>query len=404
MNNTTHTTTTSRRRLVAIAAIIALGTAASASTANAADAPKPGTTEAGLQLSRIDRERMERQQPLIAAADVIRAAVAEDVRANPLSGYSTIALGERSVILRWKGALPRGVDAAVERARQDVAVEVVAAKHTDAQLHAKVALIQQATKKLAGGAPFAVSIPAQGDKVRVEVESDVIAKVKTGLPVLDLPVEVTYGDVPKPAGRVNDTAPFYGGARLRNNSTGDSCTSGFAVSNWSGSGSYLVTAGHCGWPGAGFSNGDWSQPIGSATQEHVYYDLLLIPTSSAGYVFSGWSGMTRATKVNHWNYVYANEWVCTSGSFTEQKCGVQVDGVGGYCGYASYNVYECYGEMFFAYQRDGQRAVQGGDSGGPVYNYNYTAKGIISGANTSGTKVIFQDFFTVNQIWGVIPK
>lgn len=401
--------------ITTVFAVIAAGggVIATADAANAADAAKPGITDSGLRLSSVDRERMERQKPLIAAADIIQAAVDKDAQANRLSGYSSIALGERSVVLRWKGALPRAVEAAVEQAREDVAVEVVGARHSNAQMQAKAAQVQQATKKLAGGVPFAVSMPIEGNKVRVEVEGDVVTKVKSGLPALDLPVEVTYGEVPEPAGRLNDTAPYYGGGRIANNSSGQRCTTGFAVTHWSGASS-LVTAGHCGWPGAVFSNGladnvppDWSQRVGTASQEHVSFDLLLIPASSSGYVFNNrWGYSDSIMKVNGWAHPYHNEYMCTSGSYTGEVCGVQVDtsSAYSYCGYASYNAYECWSGMYRAYQRAGLRAVQSGDSGGPVYNYNRSAMGIISGQSNSGRTVIFQDFHTINQIWGVVPK
>jgi hypothetical protein len=92
---------------------------------------------------------------------------------------------------------------------------------------------------------------------------------------------------------------------------------------------------------------------------------------------------------------------------TGEVCGVQVDTstAYSYCGTVpAWGNYECYGGMYRAYQRSGLRAAQPGDSGGPVYNYNRSATGIISGTNSSGTTVIFQDFHTVNQIWGVVPK
>jgi trypsin len=385
----------------------------SADVANAADTVKPSTTDAGLQLSSLDQERMERQKPLIAAADIIQAAVDKDTQADPLSGYSSIALGERSVVLRWKGALPRTVDAAVEQARKDVTIEVLNARHTNARMQAKVAQVQQATKKLAGGVPFAVSMPIEGDKVRVEVEGDIITKVKTGLSALGLPVEVTYGDVPEPAGRLNDTPEFYGGGQLKfpwRDGKWKNCTAGFAVRHWSGQES-LVTAGHCGYPGIGFNNGDWSRWVGQASQEHVYYDLLLVPTQdlgpSAGRVFNNrWGYSDTSMTVNGWTHPYHNEYMCTSGSFTGEVCGVQVDTstAHSYCTTDAWGTPECYGGMYRAYQRAGLRAAQPGDSGGPVYNYNRSAMGIISGGNTSGTTVIFQDFHTVNQIWGVVPK
>ena len=368
-----------------------------ADTANAADAAKPARTDSGLQLSSVDRERMERQKPLIAAADIIQAAVDTDTQANGLSGYSSIALGERSVVLRWKGALPRAVESAVEQAREDVAVDVDGARHTNAQMQAKAAQVQQATKKLAGGVPFAVSMPIEGDKVRVEVEGDVVTKIKRGLAALDLPVEVTHGDVQEPAGRLNDSAPFDGGGRILGPK---SCTSGFAVTN--SDGSYLVTAGHCGSPGDVIYNANWSLLVGTPSQEHVSYDLLLIPASSSGYVFNNrWGSYETTMKVNGWSHPYHNEYLCTSGSYTGEVCGVQVDtsSAYGYC-YAG----ECYSGMYRAYQRAGLRAVQSGDSGGPVYNYNRSATGIISGHSDNGRTVIFQDFHTINQIWGVVPK
>ena len=409
-----HIATTSRRRLIAFAAILALGAGTDAAHAADASASKPGTTDAAINLSSVDRERMERQKPLIAAADVIQVAVDEDTRANPRSGYSSIALGDSSVILRWKGALPQSVATAVDQARKDVTVEVVRARHTNAQLQAKAAQVQKATKTSAGGVPFAVSIPIEGDKVRVEVEGDVIAKVKSGLPALDLPIEVTSGDVPEPAGRLNDTPEFYGGIRIANGQSGQRCTSGFAVKNWWGE--FLVTAGHCGWPGAPFYNGladqgNWSQLVGNANQEDVANDLLLIPTqnlyTAAGRVFNNRWGTTETTMaVNGWTHPYNGEYLCTSGSYTGEVCGVRVDtsSAYSYCGYASFGAYECYSGLYRAVQNAGLRAVQPGDSGGPVYNYNRSATGIISGGNSSGTAVIFQDFYTINQNWGVVPK
>jgi hypothetical protein len=411
---TTTRTTTSRRRLIALAAILALGTSAGAGTANAADGPKPGTTDAGLELSSLDQERMEQQKPLIAAADIIQAAVDKDAQANPLSGFSSIALGERSVILRWKGALSRTVEAAVEQARENVAIEVVGARLTGAEMQAKVAQVQQATKKLAGGVPFAVSLPIEGDKVVVEVEGDIITKLKTGLTALGLPIEVTHADVPEPAGRLDDTPEFYGGSKLTYsaNGSGWQCAAGFAVRHWSGS-EHLVTAGHCGYPGINFSNGNGSLSVGQASQENVNNDLLLVPTqnvgTTTGRVFNNrWGATTQtAMAVNGWHHPYHNEYLCTSGHMTGEVCGVRVDTstAYSYCGTVpAWGNYECYGGMYRAYQGSGLRATQPGDSGGPVYNYNRSATGIISGGNSSGTTVIFQDFHTVNRIWGVVPK
>lgn len=69
---------------------------------------------------------------------------------------------------------------------------------------------------------------------------------------------------------------------------------------------------------------------------------------------------------------------------------------------------ECYGGMFLGWQRDGRVAAQKGDSGGPVYRVSGSttaqAKGTISGASDDGTMVVFQDFWTANQDFGIRPK
>ena len=87
--------------------------------------------------------------------------------------------------------------------------------------------------------------------------------------------------------------------------------------------------------------------------------------------------------VNGWSHPYHNEYLCTSGSFTGEVCGVRVDTstAYSYCSNNPWGVYECYGGMYRAWQNAGLRAVQSGDSGGPVYNYNRSAMGIISGGN-----------------------
>ena len=228
-------------------------------------------------------------------------------------------------MLRWKGALPRAVEAAVEQAREDVAVEVVRARHTNAQMQAKAAEVQQATKKLAGGVPFAVSMPIEGDKVRVEVQGDVITKVKRGLAALDLPVEVTHADVQAPAGRLKDSAPFDGGGRIPQ--PRQRCTTGFAVTNSDGQlprhrGSLRVARRRV----LRSTTAIGRVLVGTPSQEHVSYDLLLIPASSSGYVFNNrWGSNETTMKVNGWAHPYHNEYLCTSGSYTGEVCGVQVD-------------------------------------------------------------------------------
>jgi len=380
--------------------------AATGGFAQAADPPKPGTAPPA-QISSLDRERMERQAPLVEAAGIIRTAVDADAKSAAQSGFTSIVLGDDAVVVRWKGAVPADVQAAIDRARRDVAVELRSARHSLQQLTHAAAAAKRALQQGAERAPFTVVIPSHGDGLGVEVEGDV-EKARGAVRSVGVPVDVSYEKNPRPAGRYDDTSPFYGGARILNAYNGAGCTAGFAVTNgWS---NFLITAGHCGHPGGGWYNGNRNSFIGNANTEHINYDLLLIPTNSSGRIFDGASGNPYSTRwISGFDRVYPNEWMCVSGATTGNVCSIQADTtqVYSYCSSDAYGNWECYGDMFRGWSRSGAVAVQPGDSGGPVYSVsgsNGIAKGIISGRGYGGTMVIFQDFWTANAIWGVRPR
>jgi hypothetical protein len=397
--------TSGRAWTVLIATLAATG-AASGSLAQAADPPKPGTAPPA-QISSLDRDRMERQAPLVKAAGIISTAVDAYAASAAHSGFTSIVLADDAVVVRWQGAVPSEVQAAIDRARQDVAVEVRSARHSLAQLTNAAAAAKRALHQSADKAPFTVLIPSDGDGLGVEVEGDV-AKARGALRSVGMPVDVRYERNARPAGRYDDTAPFYGGGRILNADNGAGCTAGFAVTNgWT---NFLITAGHCGRPGGGWYNGNWNLFIGTANTEHLNYDLLLVPANSSGRIFDGASGNAYSTRwISGFDRVYPNEWMCVSGATTGNVCSIQADTtqVYSYCSNDAYGNWECYGDMFRGWSRSGAVAVQPGDSGGPVYSVsgsNGIAKGIISGQGNGGTKVIFQDFWTANVIWGVRPR
>lgn len=397
-----------RRRTRALA--VCAGVAAYAVTgglANAADTPKAGTTESAAQISAIDRERMDRQAPLIKAAGTIQDAIDENAKTSAKSGFASIVLGDDSVVLRWKGQVPASVQSAIDLARSAVSVDVRSARHSREQLTHAAEAVKRGLSQGAQRRSFSVLIPADGDGLSVEVEGDVTS-ARADVPAVGLPVDVRAGEVPRPLGRLDDTSPFYGGGRIVNTDNGARCTAGFAVTNgWT---NYLITAGHCGRPGGGWANGNRTVNIGTASTENVYDDLLLIPTSASGRMFDGAYGNNYSTRfISGFDRVYPNEWMCTSGSVTGNVCSVQADTsqVVSYCGIDAYGNNECYGDMFRGWSRSGAVAGQPGDSGGPVYSVSGTngiAKGIISGGAYNGTLVVFQDFWTANQLWGVRPK
>jgi hypothetical protein len=76
-----------------------------------------------------------------------------------------------------------------------------------------------------------------------------------------------------------------------------------------------------------------------------------------------------------------------------------------FCQTNMYDRWECYGSLVSAYQRDKRLAATNGDSGGPVFNIwgrdGVVAKDIISGGNSSGTQILYQDFDHARQLFGI---
>ncbi len=389
------------RTLAAGAAATAIALAGPAAV-HAQDAAKPGTTGPS-DASAETLQRMERQQPLIKAANIVDDAIDAELASKPTSGFTSLSLGKDTVILRYKGKPSPGVQAAVAKARATAAVEVLDAKLSKHQLEQAAEKVK--VKLKSDNTPFTVLLPAEGDKVRVELNGDV-KKTKDALPATSgVPVEVVSGDAIKPAyGRMSDTPPYYGGGRI-NNIRGGFCTAGFGVRTSSGR-EYILTAGHCGNPMHEFYNGDWTRSLGYLTSEENAADLALISTSAGGWIFDSWIGNNAVRDVVGWGRVYQNEWLCVAGSVTGANCDVYADtAVYSYC----FNG-ECYSGLVRG-KHATKTIVQPGDSGGPVFNLsgpNATqaqAKGIISGQSNGGRTVVFQDFETANAMWtGLTPK
>ncbi len=219
--------------VIAVLAVIAAGggVIAAADTPNAADATKPGPTDSGLQLSSVDRERMERQKPLIAAADIIQAAVDTDTQADRLSGYSSIALGEQLGRAALEGgASRRSRQRSTRRARTSRSRSSARATPTPRCRPRPLRSSRRPrSRRAACRSPSRCRSRATRSASRSKVTSS--RRSRRGLAALDLPVGVTPGDVPEPAGRLNDSAPVHGGGRIVGPAGG--CTSGFAVTNWS---------------------------------------------------------------------------------------------------------------------------------------------------------------------------
>ncbi|WP_238006829.1 S1 family peptidase [Dactylosporangium sp. AC04546] len=203
-------------------------------------------------------------------------------------------------------------------------------------------------------------------------------------------------------GRDNDTSPFYGGALI--NAPAGTCSTGFPW--YSGTTSYMVTAGHCAPNGGSVSTP--AQSMGSVTASSrenrnpgvgtVYLtgqttyrgDIALIQMSSGrasgSSIFRGGVGSSSSYAIDSmWSRAPQNgDQYCTGGRTTGEQCGWVVVNV-------RINYTNSNGEVLrnVSQGRKQGQCTMGGDSGGPTYtvlsNGNVVAKGIHSGTSGGGS-------------------
>ncbi|MEV4078365.1 trypsin-like serine protease [Nonomuraea fuscirosea] len=277
------------------------------------------------------------------------------------------------------------------------------------------------------GALHQIDIKGDGSGIVAITETP---EAKSGLAreyssIADIRVPLTTKQQPRMqlAGRLNDTNPFYGGARIVGqgpNGNAIECTAGWPVQGRTTGYWFLVTAAHCGYDGQYWWNGDFSQGIGYATGEKPYEDVMLVrmtgpatsPVMWDGGVPGGANTSPEFTKfVSSWAHTTPGEYLCTSGSFSGAVCNWQVrsDFPFEYCASDAWGTYECRGDMFVADQIYGVLGCRGGDSGGPVFSLNsdysrVIAEGIMSSCSDKdgGSIVGFQDYATISQIEDVL--
>jgi hypothetical protein len=170
------------------------------------------------------------------------------------------------------------------------------------------------------------------------------------------------------------------------NPSGSRCSMGFGVSR--GTQTFILTAGHCGWPGGVFRNGIGTRTVGNGVQENVGHDILLVGATAGSRIYDGgglkvFENRAQFSKaVSGWNDTFPNEWICQSGMMSGAVCGIQNSSNLAYS-YVNSSNGETYSDLVVATAANGI-AVRGGDSGGPVFTLNgdrVVAKGVISGQN-----------------------
>ncbi|MEO3808729.1 hypothetical protein ABGB17_06980 [Sphaerisporangium sp. B11E5] len=375
---------------------------AAAVTSGAAQAdPKP-LPSASTYISDDTLAKMEAQEPLRKAADIVRWSV-ERTKAG---GYAGIELGGDEVVVWWKGTLPAAVQEAVTEARRGARVRVAPAAHSRAELEKAAHRVAEYMRTHPRSPYHSVVVAHDGSGLVVKAE-------QAGLPPAPLPAEarppagipasVVRQERPRLAGRLNDTAPFWGGGRINNNDNDSICTAGFPVLRYDSA--FILTAGHCGRPGGSWNNGDDSRFVGTGAHEHVAHDLLLISAPVHGRIWDGGVGVGEFTKrLLGWGWVSTGERLCASGSVTGARCNFIVNGnTYAMCARDVYGNSECYYDLIAADHETWASAGTAGDSGGPVFvpwgSDGVIAKGTITA--TIGRTLVLQDFATAWADFGI---
>jgi hypothetical protein len=173
--------------------------------------------------------------------------------------------------------------------------------------------------------------------------------------------------------RFNDYAPWYGGDRIANSSL--SCSTGFAAT-YNGLPA-MLTASHCGGVGTSFWNGPTTSGgwnfMGNVTYSNSGTDVASIQVSSYSTYINVGSNPQAPTQLNitGWASPVVGQYLCQSGSFTGEVCGLRVVDTNQYvC--TSWVLWWCtsyQGPIADVINYLGPSAYSAGhgDSGGPVY-------------------------------------
>lgn len=370
--------TTLRRMAVAGFGVVVLATAVSAAPATGAPAgtgltgsvvastPVPGGFASWEELLRL-------QEKMNAAAE----------RVSGGAGFAGVVADPTTRQLRvyWKGQAPAGLLAA---ARATVPVSVRPAAYSQKELTAAAArLLAKAGDKITSVGPRADG-------------SGLVAGTRDGLPgasrYAGVPVTVETGVSAEPASRVNDSPPWWGGARWQT-AGGGSCTTGFAVVH-SGL-NRMLSAGHCAVNGA-IATDPTGEVMGTVMNRNVINDSLIIAANSAGRVYNNSTDAAGNVVVESSNPVIGRlasqvgNFVCTSGSFSGTRCSIQVVAVNLCVPVTGFGTV-C--NMVRAEHTQRLNAAGNGDSGGPVEIVNAAnpnqvfATGIISAIDLTNTRV-----------------
>jgi hypothetical protein len=412
----------SRLLAVAVGAALAMALAAGAAfaapgvpgpPAGSPGAAKAGQTDAAAQSGPV-ADLTKKQEKLIAVAQKL-AEKGKD-KGSDFAGVSIDPETGTVDLFRKDKAKGNGLDAVPA----GVKIDVYAAKFTrkemldatdqltwDAQALGEQHVTVMAVGPTVDGSGVNVTVFANGADDLTKASK--VLHDKYGAIVKDVHAsdkKTSEGDLYFAGWRFNDYAPWYGGDRIANSSVG--CSTGFAaVMNGAPA---MLTAAHCGGVGTGFWNGPttaggWNF-MGSVNYSNGNTDVASIGVSSYSLYVNVGSDPQVASQlyVGSWASPIVGEYLCQSGSYTGERCGLRVvDTAQSVC--LSYFLWWCtswqgpLADVISIYG-SASPAAGHGDSGGPVYLRTYpngyaqgVAKGLVHGQLTPNARAAYPAYF-----------
>ena len=339
-----------------------------------------------------DADVMDAQATLDNAADMIY--TASDQLAN--SGYTSLTVHQdtMSIELRWVGPIPTTVQHVIDSVAPLGVVVNVLASHVSLQdQQSDVQAIVTGYQQL-GFTSNSLIEPRPDGSGGIDIfidgtATDALRQLWAAHHVVS--VSENY-PVDWAIGRQADVSPYWAGARIVvghyvNGSWQQFavCSDAFGVHD--SKNHYLLAAAHCGSPAYPVRTGNGHQfgMVSGFAASNVGADDMMIfvnPPETSGY--DAWAGAWNTT--SQYRQVIGSlgssngDFVCTSGSFSGERCNIKVTNING-TGVIQGNSFP----VVIATQQSGSAAACKGDSGGPVYSvttgpgtqYDY-AKGIIS--------------------------
>ncbi|MBO3749462.1 hypothetical protein J5X84_25565 [Streptosporangiaceae bacterium NEAU-GS5] len=321
------------------------------------------------------------QQRINTVADQIEAIAA----APEGAGFGAIVTEPAAdrIRLYWKGAQPASLRALLAR-DTGVSVDLEPAAYTQIEMQAGIERIMAeqpetlsaTANQITGAAPM----PDAGG-LTVFVSRDAASgRELPGVRAAGMPVSVQGTTAPQvAASRLNDFKPYWGGGLWSVFGNAPSCSTGFAVTV--GGATKMLSAGHCAQSNGQFAvdgGGQVSDIMGPITKSSdPALDSLLINTSSSGRVFFGDEKTSNTARVvgRHFNHV--GDYVCTSGAFSGLRCLIYVEATNvTQTFYVKGKKVGTFNRLVFAVHVDAESAGGNGDSGGPVFEPDFTAGGV----------------------------